>query len=102
MAHSLLPPIHHAQHCAGTWDNPLLPAGDVLRIGSRRWFLQTGLGGLAGLTLADTLRAQTAAAGSLSRNRDPRAVVLFWLSGGPSQLDTWDPKPDAPAEIRGP
>jgi hypothetical protein len=29
-------------------------------------------------------------------------VILFWLSGGPSQIDTWDPKPDAPAEIRGP
>jgi hypothetical protein len=29
-------------------------------------------------------------------------VILIWLSGGPSQLDTWDPKPDAPAEVRGP
>jgi len=29
-------------------------------------------------------------------------VILIWLSGGPSQLDTWDPKPDAPSEIRGP
>jgi len=30
------------------------------------------------------------------------AVILFWLSGGPSHIDLWDPKPDAPAEIRGP
>ncbi|MFO0875900.1 MAG: DUF1501 domain-containing protein [Gemmataceae bacterium] len=75
------------------------PATDMLRVGSRRWFLQTGLAGLAGLTLADTLRLQAA---STTRSRDPRAVILFWLSGGPSQLDTWDPKPDAPAEIRGP
>jgi hypothetical protein len=74
----------------------------LLRVGSRRWFLQTGLAGLAGLTLADTLRAQTAASGTVGPNRDPRAVILFWLSGGPSQLDTWDPKPDAPAEVRGP
>ena len=29
-------------------------------------------------------------------------MILLWLSGGPSQLDTWDPKPDAPAEVRGP
>jgi uncharacterized protein (DUF1501 family) len=29
-------------------------------------------------------------------------VILIWLSGGPSQLDTWDPKPEAPAEVRGP
>jgi hypothetical protein len=61
--------------------------------------LQTGLAGFAGLTLADTLRLQAAPS---PRSRDPRAVILFWLSGGPSQIDTWDPKPDAPAEIRGP
>lgn len=79
-AHALLPPAH-----------------DLVRVGGRRWFLQTGLAGFAGLTLADTLRAR-AAAGS----RSARSVILFWLSGGPSQIDTWDPKPDAPPEIRGP
>ena len=36
------------------------------------------------------------------RARDRKAVILFWLSGGPSQIDTWDPKPDAPDNIRGP
>jgi hypothetical protein len=75
----------------------LPPAHDLVRVGGRRWFLQTGLAGFAGLTLADTLRAR-AAAGS----RSARSVILFWLSGGPSQIDTWDPKPDAPPEIRGP
>src|SRR6266542_1490235 len=76
----------------------LLPAGrDLVRVGNRRWFLQTGLAGFAGLTLADTLRARTPTASA-----SKRAVILFWLSGGPSQIDTWDPKPDAPAEIRGP
>lgn len=78
--------------------NPFTPrTKDLLCVGSRRWFLQTGLAGFAGLTLADTLRAN-----SPSRHRDPKAVILFWLSGGPSQIDTWDPKPDAPPEIRGP
>ena len=33
--------------------------------------------------------------------RRPR-LILFWLSGGPSHIDMWDPKPDAPSEIRGP
>ena len=76
----------------------LLPAGrDLVRVGNRRWFLQTGLAGFAGLTLADTLRARTPDASS-----GKKAVILFWLSGGPSQIDTWDPKPDAPAEVRGP
>jgi hypothetical protein len=76
----------------------LLPAGrDLIRVGSRRWFLQTGLAGFAGLSLADTLRARANPGSS-----GPKSVILFWLSGGPSQIDTWDPKPDAPAEIRGP
>jgi hypothetical protein len=89
---------HQADHFAGTSRSPLQPPiSDTLRVGSRRWFLQTGVAGLAGLSLADTLRLQAA-----SPNRDPRAVILFWLSGGPSQIDTWDPKPDAPQEIRGP
>jgi hypothetical protein len=80
--------------------NTLRPAPhDLLCVGSRRWFLQTGLAGLAGLGLAETLRLQAATGGS---RREPRSVILFWLSGGPSQLDTWDPKPDAPVEIRGP
>ncbi|MCE9561754.1 MAG: DUF1501 domain-containing protein [Planctomycetes bacterium] len=79
--------------------NSLLPPGrDLIRVGSRRWFLQTGLAGFAGLSLADTLRAKDASSASTSK----RAVIMFWLSGGPSQIDTWDPKPDAPDEIRGP
>jgi len=40
--------------------------------------------------------------GTLPQSPDRKAVILIWLSGGPSQLDMWDPKPDAPAEIRGP
>ena len=91
---------HTAQHSSHRTANPLMPpAADLIRVGSRRWFLQTGLAGVAGLSLADTLRLQAASGG---KQRDPRSVILFWLSGGPSQIDTWDPKPDAPAEIRGP
>jgi uncharacterized protein (DUF1501 family) len=88
---------HEAQH-RGAGLQPA--ARDLIRVGSRRWFLQTGLAGLAGLSLPDLLRckAQGAAPGGMDR----KAVILIWMSGGPSQLDTWDPKPDAPAEIRGP
>jgi hypothetical protein len=64
---------------------------------NRRRFLQ--LGGLAalGLTLPDYLRARAQAA------PDRRGVncILLWMQGGPSHIDTFDPKPDAPAEIRG-
>jgi hypothetical protein len=100
-----LPPSdpHAAHHRTSASGNPLCPPPwDLLRVGSRRWFLQTGLAGLAGLSLADTLRLRAAAQGTSGRHRDPRAVILFWLSGGPSHIDTWDPKPDAPPEVRGP
>src|SRR5262249_10877751 len=76
------------------------PGSDLIRVGSRRWFLQTGLAGLAGLSLPDLLRCR--ARGPAADGKRSRAVVLIWLSGGPSHLDTWDPKPDAPPEARGP
>jgi uncharacterized protein (DUF1501 family) len=88
---------HDAEHAGAVGLSPLQPAAsDLIRVGSRRWFLQTGLAGLGGLTLPDLLRCR--AAGAANR----KAVILLWLSGGPSHLDTWDPKPDAPAEVRGP
>ncbi len=63
---------------------------------SRRRWLQFGGLGLAGLSLPRLLRAE-------ERGRRPaaRSCVLFLLHGGPSQLDTWDMKPDAPENIRG-
>jgi hypothetical protein len=96
---------HALSHLGCTAGNPMLPSGrDLIRVGSRRWFLQTGLSGLAGLTLADTLRQSSlaATAGGTAANSDKKAVILFWLSGGPSHIDMWDPKPNAPQEIRGP
>src|SRR5262245_51797201 len=91
---------HQAEH-AGASRQALLqpPARDLIRAGSRRWFVQCGLSGIAGLSMGEMLRCQTHAA---EGKRDRKAVILFWLSGGPSHLDFWDPKPDAPSEIRGP
>ncbi|MFO0875839.1 MAG: DUF1501 domain-containing protein [Gemmataceae bacterium] len=63
---------------------------------SRRGFMTLGGLGLAGLTAG---RLAQARAGSPSTNT---AVILFWMAGGPSHLDTYDMKPAAPAEIRGP
>ncbi|HEX5446012.1 MAG TPA: DUF1501 domain-containing protein [Pirellulales bacterium] len=92
---------HAAHHWRGSVVHPLCPPpSDLIRVGSRRWFLQTGLAGLAGLSLADTLRMSAAA--DQANAGDRRAVILFWLSGGPSHIDMWDPKPNAPHEIRGP
>src|SRR3954466_2394179 len=60
---------------------------------SRRAFLQVGASPVLGLSLADRLRAA---------NTKPTSVLLVWLWGGPAHLDTWDPKPDAPLDVRGP
>jgi hypothetical protein len=66
---------------------------------TRRSFVQAGLLGIGGLGLADCFRLRAAAQ---TPRRDATAVILFWLSGGPGHMETWDPKPDAPAEYRGP
>lgn len=65
---------------------------------SRRDVLRIGTLGAAGLTLADLLR-QRAGAGSPPDR--PNSVIMIWLRGGPSHIDSFDMKPDAPAEIRG-
>ncbi len=69
------------------------------RTGDRRTFLQIGSAGLLGLTLADLLRAEAGRAGSTDKR--VKAVIVVFLDGGPSTIDMWDQKPDAPAEVRG-
>ena len=74
-----------------------------IAVGSRRWFLQAGMAGCGGLALTPFLNATNAASTTpLRTGKDRKAVILIWLSGGPSHLDMWDPKPSAPREIRGP
>jgi hypothetical protein len=67
----------------------------------RRTFLHVGMLGVAGLSLADVLRSESKAATAAGRSRNGKSVIILWMRGGPSQHDMWDPKPDAPVEIRG-
>jgi Protein of unknown function (DUF1501) len=67
---------------------------------SRRSFLKAGFLGLAGLSLADHLRLRARAAES-GRTTNDTAVILIWLGGGPSHIDMYDLKPEAPTEFRG-
>src|SRR3954465_13635714 len=64
---------------------------------SRRDFLRAGALGLGGITLADLLRMRAGAGVTSS----PRAVIMVCLAGGPSHLDLYDLKPNAPADCRG-
>ena len=69
---------------------------------SRRDFLR--IGGLAalGLGLGDFFHLQRAFAGNNTLTAKAKSCILIWLDGGPSHLETFDPKPDAPQEVRGP
>lgn len=66
----------------------------------RRTVLRIGSLPALGLGLADWLRWSQAAAAPVQRAA--KSCILLWLDGGPSHLETFDPKPDAPAEVRGP
>jgi hypothetical protein len=65
---------------------------------TRRDFLRVGTLGLGGLTLADLLRLRANGAAAARRHK---SVIMIFLAGGPSHIDMYDLKPDAPAEFRG-
>jgi hypothetical protein len=69
---------------------------------NRREFLRAGALALGGLSLPDLLRLRAATASTAKTSPPDTSVILFWMWGGPSQLETWDCKPDAPSEYRGP
>src|SRR5690349_16776026 len=74
---------------ASRWQHPVF---------SRRDLLQAGAVGLLGLSLGEVHALRAAAGAGMSA---PRAVIYLFLSGGLSQHDSFDPKPDAPDIIRG-
>lgn len=78
-------PGDHARICAGK---------------NRREFLQIGALGAAGLSLPQYLAAKQN--GAVKPGHDNRSCIMIFNLGGPSHIDLWDMKPDAPSEIRGP
>ena len=64
----------------------------------RRSFVRAGMLGTAGLSLAGLLKAEESSKPAGGRQT---SVIILWMRGGPSHIDMWDPKPDAPVEIRG-
>jgi hypothetical protein len=69
---------------------------------SRRNLLKAGWAGLAGLSLPGLLRGRAQALAAGRPIGGSKSVILLWMAGGPSHIDTWDPKPDRPLENRGP
>jgi hypothetical protein len=92
-------PREHVQH-AFEWMHARQREGLV--VCNRRGMLKVSLAGLAGLTLPELLRWRAAAQASSRPIPTSRSVILLWMAGGPSHIDTFDPKPDRPYENRGP
>ncbi len=75
---------------------------------ARRSFVEAGVLGLGGLALPELMRLKAEASrriapqGAVVNPRADTAVILVWMSGGPGHHETWDPKPEAVAEYRGP
>jgi hypothetical protein len=90
---------HHHRH-AFAYLNPLEREGLVVT--SRRNVLKASLTGLAGLSLPSLLRCRASTADAGRPIGGSKAVILLWMAGGPSHIDTWDPKPDRPLQNRGP
>ena len=86
---------HQHDHAFANF-NPLEREG--VAFVTRRNMLKAGLAGLAGLSVPKLLQARER--GKTAKRG--KSVILLWMSGGPSHIDTWDPKPDRPLENRGP
>jgi len=90
---------HNHQHAFSNF-NPLVPEG--LTIFSRRNLLKASIAGIAGLSLPELLRSRAEAIETGRSAPSHKSVILLWMAGGPSHIDTWDPKPDRPEQNRGP
>ena len=73
-----------------------------LVVASRRNMVKASLAGIAGLSLPGLLESRAHALTMGLASPKAKSVILLWMTGGPSQIDTWDPKPDRPFNNRGP
>ena len=80
----------HGHGHAFTFMNPRVRDGVVVH--GRRSVLKTSLAGLGGLTLPGLMKLRAEGVAKKSN----KSVILLWMTGGPSQIDTWDPKPGTP------
>src|SRR5947207_1929700 len=86
------PPARSHLDCPLAWDG-LLGRRDLLRVGSL---------GIAATLLPSLGQPHAEAAKAREPAARARSVILLWMAGGVTHIDSFDPKPEAPAEIRGP
>jgi hypothetical protein len=89
----------HRQHAFGNFHGR---TREGLTLLDRRGMLKAGLAGVAGLSLPELLRARAQAVESGQPMKSHKSVILLWMAGGPSHIDTLDPKPNRPYQNRGP
>ncbi len=89
---------HHQKHAFANF-HPLEREG--ITVASRRNMLKASLAGIGGLTVPGLMQARAEATKSGKPLRQ-KSVILLWMTGGPSHIDTWDPKPERPLNNRGP
>ncbi len=96
----------HPSHCYGSHRSQSVDLfaqhkNSLIRVGRRGWVLRAGLAGIVGMSLPQFLQARESNTQSGTTKR-ATSVIQIWLSGGPSQIDMWDMKPQMSPEIRGP
>ena len=77
-------------------------AREGVSVSPRRNFLKASLAGLGGLSVPGLLQQRTLATERGQSISNNKSVILLWMSGGPSHIDIWDPKPSRPLQNRGP
>ena len=78
-----------------------IPSRQSCRGPNRRQVLQIGSLGFLGLGLDEWFRLRAVAGSKAAESSRVKSCILIWLAGGPSHIDTWDPKPQAAADVRG-
>lgn len=92
-------PIQHARHAFGSFFGR---TREGLYLESRRSMLKAGMAGVAGISLPMLLQSQAQARSEARASSTGKSVILLWMAGGPSHIDTWDSKPERPWINRGP
>ena len=90
------------QHAGHSFGDFFGRTREGLYVDTRRSMLKAGMAGMAGLSLPGLLQAKAEAAAAGISGPTGKSVILLWMAGGPSHIDTWDSKPDRPWVNRGP